>query len=118
MSTRAECVGNGPRAQLRWLLTRQAATLGLTPESIDALARFAEFARTSAGQLLCAIDRPSKFVRYSLTGVVKVVCAPDGHDPLVVRFLPPGSFFCVPSEQAGGSYRVTMVAHEAGLVAL
>lgn len=111
-------LGNGPRSQLHWLLSVQATAVGLTPEAIEPLTRFAEFERTTTGHVLCAVDRPTKFVRFSMTGVLKVVLYPERHDPLVVRYLAPRSFFCVPTLSPGCGYRVALVAHEPGLVAL
>jgi CRP-like cAMP-binding protein len=87
-------------------------------EAIDPLVRFAEFVGTVGGQVLCAVDRPTKFVRFSMSGVLKVVCYPEHHDPLVVRYLAPPSFFCVPTLAPSCGYRVELVAHEPGLVAL
>lgn len=68
--------------------------------------------------MVCAVDRPTKFVRFSMTGVLKIVCHPEHHDPLVVRYLAPRSFFCVPTLEPHCGYRIALVAHERGLVAL
>lgn len=117
MTTRTSGIGDGPRAQLEWMLARLAPAIGLNRDAVLYLSRVAEFRRSAGDQSVRDGRRCTTFVGFSLSAVLKVVCRSGDHDPMTVRFVAPGSFICLPAHRPAGC-EVAMTVHEAGMLAL
>jgi len=107
------------KAELRRRLHQEAKSLGLTARAIDVLvARAAIVTNVRARQILCTSSDPDDFVRFVVCGCVIVRCK-IGRSILIVRFLGPGRFFCVPpTRRRDGGYICEFVAHDEPVVAL
>ena len=107
------------RAQLRRLLAENAKRVGWTDPAIETLVARAEITFPSDRFPLCTSAERRDFLPFLISGIAKVVCHIPRRRPVVVHFLGPGSFLCLPpTGTTPGLSHVSIVPHEDPVVAL